>query len=113
VTLERKTLFDYYLELDGNPEQMIRTVPQPMEDSFNFLTAGTESTAYSLSCTTFYILKNPEVLQKLREELNASVEFIRDSFDPKRIQALPYLVWSPSLHSIYFHISTNFHRRPL
>lgn len=71
-------------------------VAQPVEDAFNFLTAGTESTAYTLSSTVFHILNNPQVLKRLRKELDATVEFIRDDFNAKQIQALPYLVSFPT-----------------
>ncbi|KAJ6103982.1 elymoclavine monooxygenase [Penicillium sp. IBT 18751x] len=89
--VERKNLFDYYAELDASPETAVSGVAQPVEDAFNFLTAGTESTAYTLSATAFHILNNPHVFKKLRDELDASIEFIRDDFNAKQIQALPYL----------------------
>ncbi|RAH68800.1 cytochrome P450 [Aspergillus aculeatinus CBS 121060] len=88
---ERKNLFDYYAELLAGPETAVSAVAQPAEDAFNFLTAGTESTAYTLSCTLFHILNNPEVFKTLRKELHEAEEFIRYDFDAKRIQALPYL----------------------
>lgn len=90
---ERKNLFDYYAELLAGPETAVSAVAQPAEDAFNFLTAGTESTAYTLSCTLFHILNNPEVFKTLRKELHEAEEFIRYDFDAKRIQALPYLVY--------------------
>ncbi|KAJ5837013.1 elymoclavine monooxygenase [Penicillium robsamsonii] len=91
VQVGQKNLFDYYAELGAGPETAVSGVAQPVEDAFNFLTAGTESTAYTLSSTAFHILNNPQVFKKLREELDASVDFIRDDFNAKQIQALPYL----------------------
>lgn len=96
MQVERKNLFDYYAELGAGPETAVSGVAQPVEDAFNFLTAGTESTAYTLSSTVFHILNNPQVLKKLCKELDASVEFIRDDFNAKQIQALPYLVYFPT-----------------
>nr|L0E2R0.1 RecName: Full=Cytochrome P450 monooxygenase phqM; AltName: Full=Paraherquamide biosynthesis cluster protein M [Penicillium fellutanum]AGA37280.1 P450 monooxygenase [Penicillium fellutanum] len=91
VQVGQKNLFDYYAELGAGPETAVSGVAQPVEDAFNFLTAGTESTAYTLSSTAFHILNNPQVFKKLHEELDASVDFIRNDFNAKQIQALPYL----------------------
>lgn len=56
------------------------------------MTAGIHTTAYTLSWATFKILNSPSVLAKVQAELEMAKGVIRDEFDPKAIQTLPYLV---------------------
>ena len=81
-----------YVEIDPSDEEKVKTVPHPSEDVFNFVSGGTDTTAYTTACAFHHILASPRVLRKLQVELDTATSFIRDGFDSKRIQSLPYLV---------------------
>ncbi|KAH8698790.1 cytochrome P450 [Talaromyces proteolyticus] len=51
--------------------------------------AGSDTTAITLSCITFYIYQNPQVLQKLRDEIDGAGLARTPSFNS--VQQLPYL----------------------
>ena len=87
----RKSYFDLYLEIDSRKDT-IQNVAQVFDGAFNFMTAGIHTTAYTLSWATFNILSSPSVLVKVQSELDEAKVAIRDDFDPKAIQNLPYLV---------------------
>lgn len=95
----RKSYFDLYLELD-NRKDTTQNVAQVFDGAFNFMTAGIHTTAYTLSWATFNILSSPSVLAKVQSELDEAKAVIRDDFNPKAIQNLPYLVRNcPTLYS--------------
>lgn len=87
----RKSYFDLYLEIDSRKDTL-PNVAQAFDGAFNFMTAGIHTTAYTLSWATFNILNSPSVLAKVQAELEIAKGVIRDEFDPKAIQTLPYLV---------------------
>ncbi|KAF7588056.1 hypothetical protein BBP40_006225 [Aspergillus hancockii] len=80
-----------YLELDPADEKKMTAIPYPLEDIFNFIAGGTDTTAYTTSCVVYYLLKSPNVLSKLQAELDEAAPCIRHKFDHKQIQSLPYL----------------------
>lgn len=53
--------------------------------------AGTETTAWTLSTTLFYLLDNPEVMSKLHEELKAAIPDPSERVKWNRLEKLPYL----------------------
>jgi hypothetical protein len=81
-----------YLELDPTNEKKKKAIPYPLEDIFNFIAGGTDTTAYIISCVVYYLLKSPNVLSNLQKELDEAALCIRHKFDHKQIQSLPYLV---------------------
>ncbi|KAJ5749530.1 Cytochrome P450 E-class group I [Penicillium manginii] len=89
-TPSRKSYFDLYLEIDSRKDT-IQNVADVFDGAFNFMTAGIHTTAYTLSWATFNILSSPSVLVKIQSELDEAKVAIRDDFDPKAIQNLPYL----------------------
>lgn len=46
-----------------------RTIGRLEDEGFVVLAAGTETTGYSLSVTMFYLLDNPDILSRLRDEI--------------------------------------------
>lgn len=84
-----------YLEIDPDDDKKLKVVPYPLEDIFNFIAGGTDTTAYTTSSAVYYLLRWPNVLSKLQAELDEAIPFIRHSFDHKKIQSLPYLVRIP------------------
>ncbi|KAE8351816.1 elymoclavine monooxygenase [Aspergillus coremiiformis] len=88
---ERDSHLTRYLDIDPMHQEKVHVVPHPLQDIFNFLAGGSDTTAYSTSCAVHYLLSSPGVLASLQTELDASAPFIREDFDHKRIQRLPYL----------------------
>ncbi|RFU74765.1 elymoclavine monooxygenase [Trichoderma arundinaceum] len=66
-------------------------IPYPLEDIFNFVAGGSDTTSYTTACALFHVLSSPDVLSKLVKELDEASQFIREEFDYKKIQNLPYL----------------------
>ncbi|KAI1801859.1 putative elymoclavine monooxygenase [Daldinia bambusicola] len=80
-----------YLNIGPTERKKLKAVIHPLEDVFNFVAGGSDTTAYTMSCAVHYLLKSPNALAKLQAELDQSVHFIRGDFDHKRIQKLEYL----------------------
>ncbi|KAL6908431.1 cytochrome P450 [Trichoderma evansii] len=68
-----------------------------LQEAEQFIVAGTETTGYALSVTTFYILQNADIQKKLRQELIDSQISLDDDLDIALLQNLPYLVSSSTL----------------
>jgi cytochrome P450 len=65
--------------------------PEEIESNVQFLiVAGSETTATLLSGATFYLLKNPVVLQKLQDEIRTSLSNEQD-INLLSVMRLPYL----------------------
>ncbi|KID83106.1 Cytochrome P450 [Metarhizium guizhouense ARSEF 977] len=80
-----------YLAMDSNDWAKDNVVPNPLNDIFNFVAGGSDTTSYTLACAFFYILSSPEIYAKLVKELDENAPFIRDTFDYIKIQNLSYL----------------------
>ncbi|QPG95276.1 hypothetical protein C2857_007932 [Epichloe festucae Fl1] len=80
-----------YLAIDPNNEIKKKVVPHPLEDIFNFIAGGSDTTSYTAACAFFHVLSSSEVHSKLVAELDQASSVIRDTFDYNKIQNLPYL----------------------
>ncbi|KAI0848996.1 putative elymoclavine monooxygenase [Daldinia vernicosa] len=80
-----------YLDIDPTERQKAKAIIHPLEDVFNFVAGGSDTTAYTMSCAVHYLLNSPGALTKLQAELDQSSRFIRGDFDHKKVQKLPYL----------------------
>lgn len=56
----------------------------------DFVTAGSETTATSLSCITYYLLRNPEVSRKLQDEIRGAFKSY-DEINARSTTSLKYL----------------------
>lgn len=63
-----------------------------LQEAEQFIVAGTETTGHALSVTTFYILQDGGVQQKLRQELIDADISLDEDLDVASLQRLPYLV---------------------
>ena len=88
----RSTVFDMLLEPNPEKDYRVPGSEELIDQGFLFLVAGSDTTAYSLACATYYILTHAEVLERLRTELRQ--DFHRTVVDPdwNYINKLPYLV---------------------
>ncbi|EPS25624.1 hypothetical protein PDE_00558 [Penicillium oxalicum 114-2] len=64
----RGTLFHALLESDLPPEE--KAAPRLSQEVFTVIAAGGETTAKNLATVSYHLLSNPDILAKLREELN-------------------------------------------
>ena len=84
------TIFDSILDSDL-PESEKET-ERLWEEAQVACIAGTETTAWTLSVLTFYLLSNNDVMRKLRKELEDADPDISSSVEIKDLEKLPYLV---------------------
>lgn len=68
-----------------------------LQEAEQFIVAGTETTGYALSVTTFHILQNADIQTKLRQELIDAQISLNEDLDIASLQNLPYLVSSSPL----------------
>lgn len=86
---ERPTVFASLLESELNSAE--KAVDRISEEAITTVNAGTETTSWALSVITYHLLDQPQLLSKLRKELEDVVE------DPVRLplwtvlEKLPYL----------------------
>lgn len=69
-----------------------RTLGRLEDEGFVVLAAGTETTAYSLSVTMFYLLDNPDIRTKLLDELRAVMPDPNQCPPLSVLENLPWLV---------------------
>lgn len=87
------TLFDVILDnhVPGN-EKADRELDKILVDqAFSFLFGGTASTAYTMSCATHYILRDPRILVDLLAELEAAHLYENGRFDWNQARKLTFL----------------------
>lgn len=65
-----------------------------VDESFLLLVAGSDTTAYSIACATYYLLTHSDCQRKLKEELKEVPKDENGEIDWKNIAELPYLVCS-------------------
>ncbi|KAI0178737.1 cytochrome P450 [Hypoxylon sp. FL1284] len=83
---DRPTVFSSIL---SDPKRSIDV--DPSAEAATLLGAGTETTAWTLTVTTYHLLSKPEFLAKLREELSQVVEDPRHLPTWTVLEGLPYL----------------------
>jgi cytochrome P450 len=69
-TPDRPDLWSRIMEKNTGPEQL--TVPEQHSIASLFMVAGTETTATALSGTTYYLLKNPQMMDELKKEIRSA-----------------------------------------
>jgi cytochrome P450 len=89
------TIFDALLEHDLDSADGDDSLDKLVDQAFTFLVAGTDSTAYTMACATYYIIRSPGVLETLLAELDAAQLRVNGKFDWNRARRLTYLVSYP------------------
>jgi cytochrome P450 len=87
---DHRTIFHDMRDGDLSPEE--KAPMRLMSESHVFLGAGTETTARTLAVTTFYLMKNNDIGDKLREELKGVMPTPNSGVSLSQLEALPYLV---------------------
>ena len=88
----RTVMFDLLLESNDRKGFQRLSWEQLIDEALLMVIAGTDTTALALSASTFYILRTPGVLAKLRKELSTVPGSEEGKFEWKYVQNLPYLV---------------------
>ena len=85
-----------------------------LDESISFLFAGTDTSSDALSVGTLYILSDPHVYAKLKQELLQAWPVLEDRPRYEALESLPYLVRRsvPYASAVHLHFRT-FNREPL
>jgi cytochrome P450 len=70
------------------------TLEYLVDEAFTFIDAGVDTTGRTLAAAIYYVLGNPDILRKLREELDVSPISNPEGTEiyVKRLSSLTYLV---------------------
>ncbi|KIW33835.1 uncharacterized protein PV07_00654 [Cladophialophora immunda] len=85
----RATIFDALVDPSLPPKE--RTVDRLAQEAVIVLGAGTETTANTLTVASYHLLKNRDVLLKLREELKTLMPTPSSKASWSQLEQLPYL----------------------
>jgi cytochrome P450 len=72
-----------------SPEE--KSIPRLAEEGETVVGAGTNTTAHMLKLTSFHLLANPEILQKLKAELASATPNSGTPVPLRQLEQLPYL----------------------
>lgn len=81
-------LWSRILEKNDGPESL--TMDEQYANAFLFMTAGTETISTALSATTFYLLSNPQYLERLTTEIRSTFSTI-ETMSLDALASLKYL----------------------
>jgi cytochrome P450 len=89
------TLFHEILDASIPPAE--KTPERLGQELHTVVTAGTETTANTMSVITYHLLENPDKLQRLRDEIQQLEPNNSAEIKIQKLEQLPYLVFVPSL----------------
>ncbi|KAF7959762.1 hypothetical protein EAE96_001371 [Botrytis aclada] len=84
-----RTVFHELLESKLPPQEMERD--RLRDEAFSLVTAGSSTTAYVLRGTSYHISANPDITQRLHEELKSAIPNPSKSLSLLELEKLPYL----------------------
>ncbi len=97
----RSTVIDLLLRPDdGGPPLTHQAVE---DETYSFAFAGTHTTSHTMSMGTYYLLREPDKLERLRKELESIPRNDNGLLEHKQVRDLPYLVCCclyPPTHSL-------------
>lgn len=85
----RKTILDLLLQPEDGSTPLRKA--SVVDETYSFCFAGTHTTSLTISMATYYLLKNPEKLEQLSEELKGVKENSQGMLEYRDICRLPYL----------------------
>jgi cytochrome P450 len=85
-----RTIFHELLNSDLPAEE--KSLNNLAQEGQNVIGAGADTTANVLSCTTFHVLNNPQILKRLTQELETAMRDKYGQWDLAIAEQLPYLV---------------------
>jgi cytochrome P450 len=88
-TASHPTIFHELLNSDMSPEE--KSFIRIVEEGQTVVGAGTITTAHMLKLTSYHLIANPEILQKLQAELASAASDHGTPIPLKQLEQLPYL----------------------
>ncbi|PYH48470.1 cytochrome P450 [Aspergillus saccharolyticus JOP 1030-1] len=85
------TIFDAMLQPNEQKGYESRTSEELIDEAALFIIAGSDTSAYTLTSATYYLLTNPCALARLRNELDTHLLFDRAACKWEEVRKLPYL----------------------
>ncbi|EGE01905.1 CND5p [Trichophyton equinum CBS 127.97] len=85
------TVFDAMLQPNEEKHYESRTSTELIDEAALLIIAGSDTSAYTLTCATYYLLSTPLALTALREELDSAKTAIQEC-NWEKIRKLPYLM---------------------
>ncbi|KAL7621992.1 hypothetical protein AAE478_007493 [Parahypoxylon ruwenzoriense] len=86
IVRDRPTVFTSLIQLDSHKKKILDLSMEAVV----IIGAGTETTAWTLTVITYFLLSNPETLAKLTEELHEVIEDPRNLPGMSALEGLPY-----------------------
>ena len=87
-----RTVYDINFHPNLEKGQFTPTVDEMAGDAFNYLIAGTDTTSHTMTVITWALLKDPQIMHKLKAELKTVMPGREDRVDWARLENLSYLV---------------------
>ncbi|KNG88804.1 hypothetical protein ANOM_002461 [Aspergillus nomiae NRRL 13137] len=88
---QKKTMFHLLREPDQEKNHPGMGFDALINEALLFTIGGSHTTAYTLSYAIYHVLSAPEILSRLRTELEGASAAINEEFDWHQIKNLPYL----------------------
>ena len=89
IPFDRTTIFyDILLNDDIRPQE--KETDHLQDEAFTIVAGGTITTAHILAATTFHVINNPSILEKLQAEL-ANAMTVNTAIKWQQLEQLPYL----------------------
>lgn len=96
-------MFDINLNPNLEKGQFTPTVDEMAADAFALLIAGTDTTASSMVTIIWRLLRDPQIIERLKAELRRVMPGREDTVDGAELEKLPYLVRKPFGDSFLCH----------
>ncbi|KAK5704610.1 hypothetical protein LTR17_021740 [Elasticomyces elasticus] len=108
---QRANFMTYILKHNGGNEEGTLLMKEMVANAQLFLAAGLEKTATMLSATTFQLLRNPQVMQRLKDKVRGRWKSYSD-ITLEKVDKAPYLIAVLSKGLRYFPpVPAGFERR--
>jgi hypothetical protein len=88
---DHRYLFDLFLQANPGKGYAVKTIEGLVDEAFLFIGAGTDTSGFTLAAATHYILRNPRVLTKLRQELEEANLYIKKTLIGSESKSYP--IW--------------------
>lgn len=85
-TVSHPTIFHHILESDLSPQE--KELSRLAQEGQTIVGAGTETTAWTMSVITYYVLSNPQIKERLLHELKGAM--ITGKTTCNQLEQLPY-----------------------
>jgi cytochrome P450 len=87
----RKTIFHQLLSPNATEGYVVHNVEDLTDEAFTILSAASDTTGYTMTTTTYYVLSNPDVYHTLTAELKSAFPDPTAKLDYLTLEKLPYL----------------------